>query len=284
MSYHMRRNIDMAPKPFGNLTYALFIDGNDAESGEEAYGKGFSENMLRAYEYMLSIADAELTLERVVKLHAVGSPKYAEYGYRRPDMSANVMDELRCLDTVDIEFKKKLIEDLPSEIIRGPINQSDGTVIWSLGTIRMEENHDFHMKPQLRKVIKKYKADLLSAQNVDGKLAALARFLRSLAWLHPFANGNGRLRNILLQHELVRLGLGDGAMMFNNNGDIYFTPTATYVGKIKEGIAAAESAKQTNTHPWYDKHRRKKHKKNFPMRSDLQKCKDAMDKIRKSIL
>lgn len=133
-------------------------------------------------------------------------------------------------------------------------------------------------------------SDMLSVYNADLKLAllhkgnntqvfqqqqlhALAKFMRAMAWLHPFTDANGRFRNLLMQREIKRLGLGCGAMMYNNNRDIYFTNTSTYARKIEEAISVANDAREAErasdrnkpaVNPWLDPVRVARHGTRFP--------------------
>jgi len=106
------------------------------------------------------------------------------------------------------------------------------------------------------------RAGNLSEQRLD----ILGTFLRQLAWLHPWLNGNGRTRTLLLQRELRCLGIAPGAMMYNNNRDIFFIDNVTYVSKIREGIRMASIAIHGNltVNPWTDKERVSMHLQEFP--------------------
>merc|ERR1712146_462172 len=97
----------------------------------------------------------------------------------------------------------------------------------------------------------------------DELLEILVSFTRSFAFLHPFSNGNGRLRNILLQRELRRLGIACGTMMFNYNKDAFVDGFSRQVSKIKEGIRMFDEAVASGKNPWLDQVTVEKHNADF---------------------
>lgn len=117
---------------------------------------------------------------------------------------------------------------------------------------------------------------------VDDLLILLARFLRSIAWIHPFTDCNGRTRVVLMQKELRRLGLACGAMMFNNNADIYVSTTDAYVDKLKEGMQVADRVLESYKKPW-NENKVATHVRNFPIPQSLEACRAVITNNTKDI-
>lgn len=82
------------------------------------------------------------------------------------------------------------------------------------------------------------------------KFKTMANFLRNLAWLHPFQHCNNRLITLLLQKEIRRHGLGCGAILFDNDINMYFSTTRDYEDFITEGINRAIQMFETGVNPW----------------------------------
>merc|ERR1719161_2134735 len=163
---------------------------------------------------------------------------------------------------------KALIDDVPRELFK--ISNGNNT--------HLEQNEnacpDYSqvlLKPKSVKQTQKLFKEYLDAYNADmetltiktDKLDRLASFLKDYAFLHPWGNGNGRFRALMLNHEIRRLGLGCGSFMYNNNKDLYYITKKMYVEKIKEGIAAYNTAIATGKSPWTDEDVVEKHKARF---------------------
>lgn len=81
-------------------------------------------------------------------------------------------------------------------------------------------------------------------------LPHVAKLFYRLADLHPFADGNSRTRNLLLQTMLVELG-GHPTAMWDDYWEIYFQPSLEAIQeKILHGWCAWEMAYQTGTSPF----------------------------------
>lgn len=248
---------------FGPLWYGLFIDGRDSNKGALAYGRNYTESMLAAWKHMQLNISQELTIQYIVDVHELACP-----ATDIRDNGSKVLMELPCMNSImNDDLKKALLTDLPEDIVDVKFN--DRGSIDSILTKRFSRHE---VCTHLANIIGEYNREQRRARQPQQKLRILAVFLRSLAWLHPFADGNGRTRTLVLQHELRRLGLGCGAMMFNNNGDIYFDTTDTYVRKIWEGQDAAAYALLHRQNPWSDAIRRASHAEAFPLAHELMTC------------
>lgn len=261
---------DMDRCDFGRTSWALFVDGKDAERGPEAYGRDFVASMTRVWDYVQHDR-SELDVERLLVLQSKACPEHQPI--RTGD--SYVMKELpSCTRVLPSASLEELLQDLPQDVV-GVTRGADGRVE-ALYTRRMESKEVIH---HLNEIIDTYKANLLSGRHQR----ALAVLLRSLAWLHPFTNCNGRLRTLLLQRELRYLRLGCGASMYNNNADIYFAATNTYERKMEEGLEMARLALESGEGPWTAP-RRERHRAEFPIQQALQQqCVAAFALGKKSI-
>jgi hypothetical protein len=265
----------MAECDFGGLSYALFIDGKDSSKGEFAYGQLFLSHILSAYEHVVKTTQQEINVEYVKSLQRMAEWTSNKTGFRN---RIKVMSELSCMKVVKNEtFKNAIVHDLYPNIVDITYNPDD-----SIDTILPRLASNLKIQNFLRSMIDQYNHDQRQAGGTQQQLKVLARFLRSLAWLHPFPDGNGRTRTLLLQHELRRLQLGCGAMMFNNNADIYFDSSEIYARKMLEGISAAEYALSDGRNPWDDAHRRK-HRDAFPLHDVTSACRYALESNTKSV-
>lgn len=188
-------------------------------------------------------------------------------------------------------LKHQILEDLPHGGKDGDMNvvhvhMNEQSKVEYLGTKHFKSTHA--VVDQLRLLLDRYNADIRSTTLHDDELRLhiLARFLRSFAWLHPFADCNGRTRVLVLQRELQRLGLGCGAIMFNNNADIYFETTDTYAAKLREGISMYKIASDTHDdrNPWLNHARRDEHLAKFPIPEGLTgSCQTNFMNVRKDL-
>jgi hypothetical protein len=103
---------------------------------------------------------------------------------------------------------------------------------------------------RFKSMIADYNADVEKLTDKEAKLVRLASFLKDYAFLHPWGNGNGRFRTMMLNHELRRLKISCGSLMYNNNKDLYYITKKVYLVKIKEGIEMYDKAIATGESPW----------------------------------
>jgi len=256
---HIVSSVSKSTCDFGSTEYALFIDGKD-NGTRLAYGRGFITQVEGAWKYAQETLGTEITGQYLKSLHkkAFGNRKYS---------LGHMTHRLSCLSFVDEKLKQELLVDLPPNILDVKLNPNG-----SINTIFKKHFNQSEITKHLEEIALQYNNDQREARNAHQKLRHLAKFLRSLAWLHPFPDGNGRLRNLVLQRELRRLQLGCGAMMFNNNADIYFESSMVFVQKILEGIAAAKHALEHRQNPWHDAAWKHAHLRAFPLHSSLGEC------------
>lgn len=257
------------------IKWGMLIDGKDANLGEFAYGQSFSKHMQQALDLVLNMRNnEEISVQSIIDLQSsiCGQP------FRYPDQ--NYMFELPCLQKANNpELKRDILADLPPEIVDVHyLEDHEGRQTLDWVGIKNGLSRD-DIKMYLKHIVDTYN-DVGIEKNSSyasskEKLIALAKFLRSLAWLHPFADCNGRTRNLLLQKELRRLNLGCGAMMFNNNADIYVSTTTTYVAKMEEGLLILNRAMKSNSNPWTQDDVVKAHIGRFPIPEQLEKCRSA---------
>merc|ERR1719161_2344645 len=178
---------------------------------------------------------------------------------------------------------KALIDDVPRELFK--ISNGNNT--------HLEQNEnacpDYSqvlLKPKSVKQTQKLFKEYLDAYNADmetlttktEQLDRLASFLKDYTFLHPWGNGNGRFRALMLNHEVRRLGLGCGVFMYNNNKDLYFLTKKLYREKIEEGIEMYNQALATGQSPWLDDAVVLMHKQRFDpdnVMPGLTKCRDT---------
>eukprot|EP00747_Dinoflagellata_sp_TGD_P184827 gnl/TRDRNA2_/TRDRNA2_40838_c0_seq2.p1 gnl/TRDRNA2_/TRDRNA2_40838_c0~~gnl/TRDRNA2_/TRDRNA2_40838_c0_seq2.p1 ORF type:complete len:335 (-),score=26.85 gnl/TRDRNA2_/TRDRNA2_40838_c0_seq2:167-1171(-) len=275
--------------------WSYFIDGKDAAKGPKAYGQTYYDNMMVALK---SLGDNELTTESFMALRDKTPGILNLRNTTCFGAMCRVMLELpTCIRAmVNNSVKQEILADLPVGLVNvSYANESQQGVIQEMSLNVM---NDVTIRKHLDGIFRKYNSDLQHANththaqtgSVETKhqlLTSIARMLRSLAFLHPFIDGNGRIRLLVLQQEIRRLKLGCGAVMFNNNADIYFGTTETYVAKISEGIRMANKFDRTADfrNPWLEERARREHLERFPIPEGLEPhCMKVFEGNSKSIL
>jgi len=249
-----KRNDEISSCDFGDLAWSMFIDGEFARGGAYEFGPDYIQRMLKTWDE-LQHSSGQMDVENLLDVHRVACYKDKEV--------------LRVLDQGPYELlwtcskdmlngsAAQLMEDLPEdalEVGRG----SDG----SIEQLKPRKSIDSsEVMTLLHQIIRTYNENL----PIRGPLESLSVFLRSLAWLHPFKDCNGRTRTFLLQRELRRLKLGCGAFMFNNNANIYVSTTQEFKQLILEGIDMAQRSLSLGANPW-DELTVEKHRSNFPLK------------------
>jgi len=269
---------------FGGLMWALAIDGKDAKLGPHAYDHCGFRLFLAQYTFALGEAGHnELSTEFILELvHRAGWDRQREYRVRKGDGHFGLIplnDHIpTCYEVMSCEARADVLATIPAEVLQiynesnikavrhrigSLFSQGDPCPIW-FPTPRVDVA--YNISSTLRLLVANYTHSLRKqdSMNSEARILILANFLRSFAWMHPFADGNGRLRTIILQRELRRLGLGRGAFMYNNNRDVYFINDKTYAAKIREGIRMADIGMRTKVNPWLDAANVEKHLSDFP--------------------
>eukprot|EP00746_Dinoflagellata_sp_MGD_P155645 gnl/MRDRNA2_/MRDRNA2_85477_c0_seq1.p1 gnl/MRDRNA2_/MRDRNA2_85477_c0~~gnl/MRDRNA2_/MRDRNA2_85477_c0_seq1.p1 ORF type:complete len:330 (-),score=49.85 gnl/MRDRNA2_/MRDRNA2_85477_c0_seq1:155-1144(-) len=271
MAEHAPSTCKPVPK---DLEWGQLIDGKDAERGPNAFAHSSPNNKfdMKGLLNTLHFAQGEhnvepLTLEMLEKVHGSGGMKFPYRG--GSDQPGH--DSLGCLPRLsNCTLKHDVVEGLPNTLVHMTWN-AEQTCLQSIKIPKQKAPRKL-----LQEIVNEYNEKLSQCGSdcgFDAKLSAVADFLRKFAWLHPFRSGNGRIRTMLLQREVKRLGLGCGAMMFNNNRDVYFFNRARYEAKIREGLEMYREAAETNQNPWTIPANRKKHFKTFTVPPEMSaKC------------
>jgi hypothetical protein len=113
-----------------------------------------------------------------------------------------------------------------------------------------------------------------AGENKTAALHELVKFVRIFAMMHPFPNGNGRVKNLILQREIRRLGIACGTMMYNYNKDVLVDGFPRHVRKVEEGIRVFDEtvAAKGTENPWLDEKTVDRHKQDFDVIPGLDKC------------
>mmetsp|Transcript_73271 Transcript_73271/g.115573 ORF Transcript_73271/g.115573 Transcript_73271/m.115573 type:complete len:419 (+) Transcript_73271:46-1302(+) len=81
------------------------------------------------------------------------------------------------------------------------------------------------------------------------RLRALTTFAWNYSWLHPFCDGNGRTRTLILQRELCRLGYHP-AVNFDNNFELFYQKPGMLQDELIEAMFMWEDAYAFECIPW----------------------------------
>jgi len=242
--------------------WPLVIDGKDASEGPTAYSaSGFDKVLNDGLPFVLG---DNRTPSRAVlsEIHDHCCDGFA----MRSTMAMVPMEDYMpaCFRSMACAARKEAIEGVPEEL---------RVITWDKRKGNDGCPKEIHTRPFSSSGEVQQELDKLTAQYLKSlkdlaindpaslqkpltqdhpTLQVLVTFLRSVAWLHPFQDGNGRFRTLLLQHEIRRLGLGPGAYMYNNNRDIFFESSSTYAAKIVEGVTLAKQNWKSEVNPWVD--------------------------------
>lgn len=81
------------------------------------------------------------------------------------------------------------------------------------------------------------------------RIKALALLKWRIAWLHPFFDGNGRTRELVVQRELCRLGYHP-VVSFDNNGELFYQTLQMVEDQLVEAFFLWEDAYALHCIPW----------------------------------
>jgi len=239
---------------FGDLDWSMFIDGEFARDGAQAFGPEFTRDILKAWHELQHLS-GPIDAQNLREIHRVA----CHQGDLR-DPGQQVYPQLyECTNGKHLlnGSAAQLMEDLPEGVVK--VGRSSDGSIEQLQPRQVLDSSE--IMTLLDQIVQSYNENL----PVRGSLESLSVFLRSLAWLHPFADCNGRTRILLLQRELRRLKLGCGAFMYNNNVNIYVSTTEEFKQSILEGIDMAQRSLSLGANPW-DNLAVEKHHLNFPLK------------------
>jgi hypothetical protein len=257
------------------LFWGMILDGKDHVKGKHVYDwHGFG----KAYEgldfLMNNKPDELLEFDHLMEArhiccdHAEGGSKGKAYSWAGTDANAYEGPVFRSYTCAECDHMKALLEDVPLDLFKiskgsNPNINRSPKACKDYSKVLLRPKSVGETKTRFKAIIAEYNADIVKLTKDEDKLNRLASFLKDYAFLHPWGNGNGRFRALMLNHEIRRLGLGCGSFMYNNNKDLYYITKKMYVEKIKEGIAAYNTAVATGKSPWTDEDVVTKHKERF---------------------
>lgn len=178
----------------------------------------------------------------------------------------------RCTDKMTCPEVQALLMHMPTYLYKGNPDPSH-----TPGCYRGLHAHtEGNLKEVLRRLINDYNTDIQAKVQAnatkDELLEGLTKFARAFAFLHPFKNGNGRLRNILVQREIRRLGIGCGTMMYNYNKDAFVDGYDRYVAKLRDGLEKFKWGIENQQNPWLNNATLLEHEKKFETITGLEAC------------
>jgi len=280
--WHSHLPITCPPMPLNESQWesgpfwGLFIDGHAAIRGPHAFDgdhdffRKVSSSLSRMYASELTTEGREApTIRLLEQIHWDQFGETPEHGGggNHPGGTGIVP---QCTNLMDCDDRTSLLDHIPVEFY----------------TSSEPCHHDLHLKslpyPKelLEYIIGDYEQGIQDSLRSgrrrtvikDNLMGTLGIFSRRFGLLHPFREGNGRLRNFLVQRELRRLGLACGAMMYNFNKDVFVDGHERYLGKLKEGIAVFQEAIKTRVNPWALEGAAERHKLQFPGLRGLEEC------------
>lgn len=257
------------------LFWGMILDGKDHVKGKHVYDwHGFGAAYKGLDFLMKTQPDAALDYDHLMKArhiccdHAESGAKGAAYDWAGTKAFNYEGPVFRSYTCAECEHMKSLLADVPIDLFkikkgsnpnlnRSPKGCSDYSSVF------LRPKSVSETQTRFKSLIAEYNTDVEKLTEKEDKLVRLASFLKDYAFLHPWGNGNGRFRAMMLNHEIRRLGLGCGSFMYNNNKDLYYITKKMYVQKIKEGIAMYDQGIATGQSPWVDPAVVAKHKKQF---------------------
>jgi hypothetical protein len=278
------------------LFWGMLLDGKDHSQGKSAYNwHGFSPAYKSLSFILTKKGKDELDYDMLMKTRDIcckkemeSNPTFNWAGMRQGHYEPPVFKNFGCMEC---EHLKQIIADVPEEYMKvtkgtNRFVKTDNSTKFAktcgdIESVLLRPKSVSKTQKLFKALIKDYNKDMKTKVTHEEKIERLAQYLMDFAFLHPWGNGNGRFRTLQLNHEVRRLGLGCGAMMYNNNKDLYFLTRATYIAKIKEGIAMYDQAISTGQSPWVDPDVVAKHKEQFSpelVMPGLLDCKEANSK------
>eukprot|EP00747_Dinoflagellata_sp_TGD_P143191 gnl/TRDRNA2_/TRDRNA2_176354_c0_seq4.p1 gnl/TRDRNA2_/TRDRNA2_176354_c0~~gnl/TRDRNA2_/TRDRNA2_176354_c0_seq4.p1 ORF type:complete len:421 (-),score=28.28 gnl/TRDRNA2_/TRDRNA2_176354_c0_seq4:297-1559(-) len=231
-----------------------------------------------AFERMRNLEmTKELTANNLVWVNAPflgpSQPKSAVCSCRSSGASAKI--EQRCISYYNPYDKYRFNSSLLQWSRRAIVSELDGCAIWNLKPQHLEKlrmeidpavldttsllyNNSVDRLELLQTYLDDYHFKIRAQHNesqvhrqhhADAQLDALAELLIRIAHLHPFCNGNGRMRTLILNRELVRLGYHP-SLMFDYNREIFYMSRDQVKTMIVEGLLMWEDAVRYNCIPW----------------------------------
>lgn len=227
----------LACQPADKNMWGVWIDGQNATEGHNAYGKDYTNTMSLALHQTFNLLKRDSHAKGLKVAHfeklasaAWGGPAHFR-NYGNPPCSSRRL-AFKC--------RNKLPKDRVASIMA---NIKDGKSDYC-------STKDHFDKP-LAQMFEVYNAKIGAAADEKQTLTAVGWLMQNLAFLHPLSDRNSRSRLLLLQFELRRLNIACGTMMHSNGREIYFEPLETYVKKLSEGINMYNEAQEHHfANPW----------------------------------
>jgi len=257
------------------LFWGMILDGKDHPKGKHVYDwHGFG----KAYEgldfLMQTKPDEPLEFAHLMKArhiccdNAEKGGKGDSYDWAGKTANAYEGPVFRSYTCAECSHMVSLLNDVPIDLFKIKKGTNSNTkrspeACKGYASVLLRPKSVEETKTRFKSIVAEYNADLEKLSNDEDKLVRLASFLKDYAFLHPWGNGNGRFRAMMLNHEIRRLGLGCGTFMYNNNKDLYYITKKMYVEKIKEGIEMYNQAMATGQSPWLDPVVVARHKKQY---------------------
>jgi len=247
---------------FGELAWGLLIDGKDASGGSQAFGSSFQQPLDSLNFVLEQTVDDDLTIELILDIQRHCCSKFVLRGGHGGGKSPLSDFGPGCFKSMGCQARQDAIATIPPSMISITIAHYC-PLLYAVPKVM---HHNSEIVGDLTSILNTYHEASRSAPRQDKpqQTLILARFLKKFAWLHPFTDGNGRLRTLIAQREIRHRGLGRGAFMYNNNRDVFFISDEMYAAKIDEGIQMADLARETHQNPWTDEAHVKAHFDKFP--------------------
>jgi len=267
--------------------WAVLIDGKDAQKGPNVYDWDH-DFFAKVSTELSAIYKKEGTREGKQKLsqkivedfheNVFGKTKdklgnVVQYGTNRggDGIIGPCTDKLKCDDL------KSLLRHVPKEIFTAKTPEGKQKLNAHSCPKGLQKAHltGARKEVMLGEMIHNYTHGVKAAKgNKKKMLTEVVKFSRVFAMMHPFQNGNGRVKNLILQRELRRLGIACGTMMYNYNKDVLVDGFPRHVRKVEEGIRVFDEtvAAKSTENPWLDEKTVDRHKTDFAAIHGLDKC------------
>jgi len=233
--------------------WGIWIDGRDAHKGEASYGETYGQEVDPALKKMY--AKAELNKKPDMALFKSVAHMVDEKFDEADGWHGLTPGSAVCLK----EFPQKHFNEVMSDV--------------SVMDKEFKYTHGASRGQQMTDMFKAYnKKQKKAVGDKEKQISAIAFLVHNMAFVHPLKDHNGRSRLLLVQHELRRLNLGCGTMMYNNNRDAIFNTPKETAGKIKEGMLMYNTWQESGVNPWTDPANQKKHLADFAVSKKLKKC------------
>jgi len=250
--------LDRAPLPekqecVDDTHWGIWIDGRDAHHGENFYGATYGQTVDPVLKTVYARANEntkpgmELFREIADLVHEKFLEKNGWHG-----LTGAVST---CLATFDKDRFNEVMDDV---------------VVMNK---KFAYKHGATRGKQMTELFEEYNSrQELAVGKPEDQIMAIGFLVHNLAFAHPLRDHNGRSRLLLIQHELRRLGLGCGTMMYNNNRDMCFNTQTETAEKIKEGMEMYNTWQKTGVNGWTDPANQEKHLARFAVSKKLKSC------------